>query len=320
MEPSTAPALEPSATSDGPSSARRGASRGKRFRTAAGLLVLFAATAGLTYLGTWPPMATVMSGSMEPTINTGDVVLLKRVTSAPRLGEIIYVRVPETARRRYGYPAQVIHRVVAISPKGEITTKGDARDKPDPFTVRRSTVKAKVAFTIPAAGRAFAFMTSTLGLVWMASGIVIFFVLPRLERQRELVENEQQTLAELRAELGAISGELSKLGTRDVVPGAVDYKLDLLVREAHESKELLLDLGETIERQAEAPTEACPFRERGSDHAIAFDRIFAPVLSDEPELGPEPQPEPPATTVVRRRTGGLIGGGLARALRRVGDE
>jgi signal peptidase I len=291
-----------------------------------GLLLLFALSAGIAYLGTWPPMATVMSGSMEPTINTGDVVLLKRVTSPPKLGDIIYVRVPETARRRYGYPPQVIHRVFSISPKGEITTKGDARDKPDPFTVRSSTIKAKVAFTIPAAGRAFAFLTSTLGLAWMAGGVFIFLVMPRLERQREIQEGEQQTLAELRAELGTISVELSKLGsTRDVVPGAVDYKLDLLVREAGESKELLLDLNEAIERQAAAPPEACPFRQHGSDHAIAFDRIFAPALSDAPE--PEPLKSEPAgsepvvvTNVVRRRSGGLIGGGLARALRRVGDE
>ncbi|MFL5886115.1 MAG: S24/S26 family peptidase, partial [Thermoleophilaceae bacterium] len=100
-------------------------------------LVFLAAVSGLLYLRSWPPMATVMSASMTPTIKTGDVVLLKHLDRPPRVRDIIAVSVPDAARSRYGYPPVVIHRVVKIAPNGDITTKGDARPRPDPFTVKR---------------------------------------------------------------------------------------------------------------------------------------------------------------------------------------
>jgi signal peptidase I len=338
MEPTTAPALDPSASSVGLSPARgesqislapqrrpRAASRLRRLRMAAGLVLLFAVSAGFTYLGTWPPMATVMSGSMEPTIDTGDVVLFKRLKAPPRMGDIVAVRVPDSARRRYGYPEEVVHRVVAISPKGALSTKGDGREKPDPFTVPSSVVKAKVAFTIPAAGRVFAFLTSTLGLAWMAAGVFILLVLPRFERQRELQEVEQQTMAELRAELARVSTDLSRLReSDDRAPGTIDHRLDMLVREAQEARELLLELIEDREHDAGAPhdepapdavdpastadtvespaldpvlldepPEYAPHGAPGSSQAIEFGRIFAPVLAEPVEFElAEIEPEP----------------------------
>src|SRR5213078_4312696 len=104
---------------------------------------------------------------------TGDVVLLKHMDRAPRVGDVIAVSVPDQARSRYGYPPVVVHRVVTIAPNGDITTKGDARHRPDPFTVKRGSVSSRVVATIPAAGHVFAFFTSTLGLVWLAGGVLL---------------------------------------------------------------------------------------------------------------------------------------------------
>src|SRR4051794_30932489 len=94
------------------------------------LAVLALAGFAFGYLGTWPPVATVMSGSMSPTIKTGDMVVLKRIHSLPKVGDIIAVPVPEAARSRYGSPPIVTHRVVRVAPDGAITTKGDARKAP----------------------------------------------------------------------------------------------------------------------------------------------------------------------------------------------
>jgi signal peptidase I len=179
--------------------------------------VLMAAVGGLLYLGTWPPMATVMSASMSPTIKTGDVVILKHLEGPPRVGDVIAVSVPDQARARYGYPPVVVHRVVRISPSGDISTKGDARPRPDPFTVRRASVSSKVVATVPAAGHVLAFFTSTLGLVWLAGGVLLLVVLPLLERQRDAREREEETLAELRAELRTISEELAALRSQQPV-------------------------------------------------------------------------------------------------------
>ena len=196
------------------------APRRRRVRPAVLLvvLVLAAAGGGLVYLKAWPPMATVMSGSMSPTIKTGDVVLLKHLDRAPRVGDVIAVSVPELAQSRYGYPAVVVHRVARIAPNGDITTKGDARPKPDPFTVRRGSVTSKVVATIPAAGHVFAFFTSTLGLVWLAGGVLLLVVLPIFERQRDAREREEETLESLRAELRTISEELAALRVAPAPP------------------------------------------------------------------------------------------------------
>src|SRR3954447_195659 len=90
-----------------------------------------ALVAGLGYLRAWPPLATVMSGSMSPTIDTGDVVVLGHIDGAPHVGDVIAVRVPGAARSRYGYPPQVVHRIVRIAPDGSLRTKGDARREVD---------------------------------------------------------------------------------------------------------------------------------------------------------------------------------------------
>src|SRR6478609_6699584 len=99
------------------------------------VVLLLALVAAAGYLRTWPPLASVMSGSMAPTINTGDIVVLKKLDAPAQIGEIVVVHVPDAARSRYGYPAVVIHRVAAIGADGLVTTKGDARKETDPFKV-----------------------------------------------------------------------------------------------------------------------------------------------------------------------------------------
>src|SRR3954451_14849865 len=76
--------------------------------------VLAIAFVGMGYLGTWPPLATVMSASMEPTIKTGDIVVLKKLDRAPRVGDVVAVSVPPAIRTRFGYPPVIIHRIIGI--------------------------------------------------------------------------------------------------------------------------------------------------------------------------------------------------------------
>src|SRR4051812_49445375 len=150
-------------------------------RLLAGLLLAVVAI-GLAFLQTWPPLATVMSGSMAPTIDTGDVVLLKRLDRPARVGDIVSVSVPDEARARFGYPPVVIHRIVAIARDGAITTKGDAHRTPDPFTVPSTAATTRVVATVPAAGRIVAFLGSTLGLLWLTAVGALSIGLPPLGR------------------------------------------------------------------------------------------------------------------------------------------
>jgi signal peptidase I len=176
------------------------------------LIVLgIAIVAGLGYLRAWPPVATVMSGSMAPAIETGDVVVMKRIDGAPKVGDVVAVNVPDEARSRYGYPPQVIHRVVRVGADGRIVTKGDARRENDPFTVASAAVETEVVTTLPAAGRALAFMTSTLGLLWLGLGALLLVVMPLFDRQRELQRRGEGEIEEIGEDLQVVLEEVVRL-------------------------------------------------------------------------------------------------------------
>ncbi|MDA0185657.1 hypothetical protein OJ997_35460, partial [Solirubrobacter phytolaccae] len=176
--------------------------------------LLIALAGGLGFLGTWPPLATVMSASMAPTINTGDVVVLKQLDAPAAVGQVVMVRVPDEARARYGYPPVVIHRVVSISPDGQVTTKGDAKKEIDPFTVPRTAIETRVLTHIPAAGQVFGFLGSTLGLIWLVGGAVMLFGLPLLERfrdsQRRVGSERELVLEELRVQVELLPSQIER--------------------------------------------------------------------------------------------------------------
>src|SRR5579871_213930 len=163
---------------------------------------------GLAYLRTWPPLAIVQSGSMVPTIQIGDVVVLRHLDGPPRVGQIVVIHVPDAARARYGYPPVITHRIVKIARDGEITTKGDALKTDDPFTTPVSTVTEQVVTVIPALGRVFAFFTSSWGMMWLGAGVLLLLGMPLLDRHREREEDERATLAGVQAQLEALTREL----------------------------------------------------------------------------------------------------------------
>ena len=185
--------------------------RAARSRFSARWIVLvaiaLAIAGGLGFLGTWPPLATVMSESMAPTIEAGDMVVLQRLGAPAQVGDVVSIGVPREARSRYGYPPVVIHRVVAIAPDGAVTTQGDAHDKPDPFTVQRATLTTKVVATVPAAGQVLGFLVSGLGLVWLLSGAALFIAMPLVERYR----SSQSRGADLHDGLRSVTEELIAL-------------------------------------------------------------------------------------------------------------
>lgn len=93
---------------------------------------------------------TVMSGSMEPTLPTGSVVVSQSVsTDAVRFDDII------TFQMESGRPQTVTHRVVAVDVvEGEtrLRTQGDANNAIDPEPIRPEQVRGKVIYHIPYVG------------------------------------------------------------------------------------------------------------------------------------------------------------------------
>ncbi len=91
--------------------------------------------------------ALVLSSSMTPTFDAGDVVIIAKVSAdVVRQGDIIQFR---------GEKVTIMHRVVEIQETEEakfFTTKGDANNAPDLAPVAPEQVVGKVVFTIPKIG------------------------------------------------------------------------------------------------------------------------------------------------------------------------
>jgi signal peptidase I len=120
----------------------------------------------------------VRSGSMEPTITTGSMVLTQPVDASEiRVGDVVSVR--RADRRR------VTHRVLAVERRGAaaLTLKGHANQDPDPVPV---TVRGahRVIAKVPNVGRAATWLTSAQGGFLMGC-IVTAFVTGALRRRSQ---------------------------------------------------------------------------------------------------------------------------------------
>lgn len=64
-------------------------------------------------------VALITTGSMEPTLNRGDLALMQTVDKSAKIGDIV-------TYGKYGFADPISHRVVNISENGYIITRGDA--------------------------------------------------------------------------------------------------------------------------------------------------------------------------------------------------
>jgi len=118
---------------------------------------------------------TVLSGSMVPTHDPGDVVVV-RPTKAEELevGDVI------TFQPVSDDPKLTTHRVVQVTYGSEgirYVTQGDANDTPDVEPVRPAQVKGEVWYAVPLVGYVSVWMaTGVLGDVvqWVAIGLILY--------------------------------------------------------------------------------------------------------------------------------------------------
>ena len=114
----------------------------------------------------------VQSGSMEPVIKMGSVVMIKPENDY-KVGDII------TFGRYSRLKAPTTHRIYQIEDnEGEpfYVTKGDANNAPDFRKIKKSQILGKVVFSIPYVGYAVDFAKKPLGFVLIIiipAGIII---------------------------------------------------------------------------------------------------------------------------------------------------
>lgn len=110
--------------------------------------------------------SVVLSGSMEPTIHVGSVVVVKRINPEDvKVGDIIAFKTAES---------KTIHRVIEKIVEGNsfyFRTKGDANEDPDPWIVKPEDIIGVLHIQIPYYGY----------LIWFAktpAGIILMLLIP----------------------------------------------------------------------------------------------------------------------------------------------
>jgi signal peptidase len=126
-------------------------------------IILLMTAAVLTFLAPhfgWR-VDTVYSGSMEPELKVGGVVVTRPVEAEEiRIGDIITFHSPLNEK-------MTTHRVIAVEegPSFHFRTNGDANEDTDPFIVPAQNTVGKVCFHIPYFGYISQFVKSPLGLL-----------------------------------------------------------------------------------------------------------------------------------------------------------
>jgi len=112
-------------------------------------------------------LLVVKSGSMEPTIKTGSLVIDKSKDNY-QIGDVV------TYKGRENSQETTTHRIVDLEYQGNIilyTTQGDANGSPDSEKVTQDRIMGKVMIAVPYFGYVVAF-TRTL------PGLIILIVIP----------------------------------------------------------------------------------------------------------------------------------------------
>lgn len=135
---------------------------------AAGIILFFLSLTGLkSYV--------VLSGSMEPVIHTGSVVLVNSHQKTPEKGEVITYRLGKM---------NVTHRVKEIRAEG-YETAGDANEISDGEYVSEKQVLGTVCFCIPYLGYALVWLRSGRGLMTCGICLLLYVCLMNYVEKKE---------------------------------------------------------------------------------------------------------------------------------------
>ena len=85
----------------------------------------------------------VMSGSMEPGITTGSLIITDTIMKDPAPGDVITYHAGGT---------RITHRVIRILENNMVITKGDHNASEDPLPVHREEIEGTVLLAVPGLG------------------------------------------------------------------------------------------------------------------------------------------------------------------------
>jgi len=151
----------------------------------------------IIFLGFYRPVALlgdtyyepVYTGSMEPAIPVGSIVVIKPVNPETlKIGDIICFKV-ETE-----HPKTVTHRIIGITSQG-FKTKGDANEDPDTWIVKKQDIIGKVVAIIPYIGYLGYFVRTPIGftiLIIIPATLIIALEIRNIIKTQKENENSKK--------------------------------------------------------------------------------------------------------------------------------
>ena len=116
----------------------------------------------------------VQSDSMEPTLQRGDVVFVRKVVFDDLTeGDVISATFPES-------DGIFTHRIVRVDAKAnQVYTRGDHNLSDDPMPTAASHIRGKLWFSVPYLGYISLYRTSDT-ILYIALGLALFLIVLRL--------------------------------------------------------------------------------------------------------------------------------------------
>ena len=188
--------------------------------------------------------ATVMTGSMEPTLNRDDLAIVYR-TDKYSVGDIAVYQTGGTP---------VIHRITEIDEQtGTVVLQGDANNAADE-TISMNRLKGKYLFKIPFVGWLLKYLRTVPGIIMILILIATLFCLS--VRAKEQDAEEKQKAEELKREIL----KLRQKGLAEIPGEFEEYEGKGLSETEKEIRRLKKQLGldEPKEESGEEPKEEDP--------------------------------------------------------------
>ncbi|QRG68107.1 signal peptidase I [Brevibacillus choshinensis] len=121
-------------------------------------------------MGNWRVLS-VLTGSMSPTIDAGDMVIVSRyIGKVPQTGDIVTYWKDDQSR------SLITHRVIMRLENGYLQTKGDANHEADGGWTDPNRLVGQVVYTIPYAAALQQLLKEPLMMLLILSGFLIFVV------------------------------------------------------------------------------------------------------------------------------------------------
>ncbi len=165
-------------------------------RVAVIIVLLFVVTLGSVgalriALHTDSPLMVVSSGSMIPTLNVGDIIVVRGTDpSTVTVGTIIIFHSP------YDYPTAIVHRVIAIDDTGGqefFETKGDNNAVADGWRVPSANLIGVYVMKIPYIGLLSLELRGPLG--WILIGLLVMLIIAMEYDESKKIQRKKESLA-----------------------------------------------------------------------------------------------------------------------------